>query len=78
MAPARMRKSIPTTSPNSQLLSFADIQFLATGVYKIKLTLRVLLMQQAIMLHGDAAIEAGFDDGYPLKVSLVIGGGVCF
>jgi len=58
--------------------SLADIQLYATGVHKVKLPKRVLLMQMAVALQGGATVRTRVNHGEAVKVALLVRGGMGF
>jgi hypothetical protein len=60
-------------APNAYPLSFTDIKVFAARVHKVEFTGRVLLMEATISLHGGGSIRAAFDNGYTIKLSVVVG-----
>jgi hypothetical protein len=62
----------PLAAPHPEPLTFADIEFCPTGMHKVELAKRVLLMQMAVSLQCRTTIGAWFDNGEPVELSLSV------
>src|SRR5882672_8519131 len=58
--------------------SFADIKFCAARMHKVELPERVLLMQIAISLQGNAPVRTRVKHGEAVKVALLVRCGMGF